>query len=108
MTNIAAITVLAVLFTSSKAFSIGALPATVTAGQVELLTWMRNENDPTCFLLGKTSAAKNMLGRVSPTVSVGTEQTQGILPITFNIAQIQVTIVAYDLDRNAYDLNSNR
>ncbi|KAG7087119.1 hypothetical protein E1B28_013100 [Marasmius oreades] len=100
MTNIAAITILSVLFTSSKAFSIGALPATVTAGQVESLTWMRSESDPTCFLLGKTSAAKNMLGEISPTVSVRMEQTQGILPVTFNNAQIQVTIVAYDLDHS--------
>ncbi|KAG7087117.1 hypothetical protein E1B28_013098 [Marasmius oreades] len=93
MTKIAAITVLAVLFTSSKAFSIGALPATITAGEGELLTWVRNPVEPTSFQLATGTLA---LERIDATVSVGTGETQGTLPVTFK-APRRVTLVAYDL-----------
>ncbi|KAG7087066.1 hypothetical protein E1B28_013049 [Marasmius oreades] len=87
---------LTVTLSFAKAFTINGLPAVVTAGQVETLTWTRDKDDPTNFQLAKSSAGKlGMIG--SPLTVDKQEETQGTLPVTFIDAPTQVTIVAYDL-----------
>ncbi|KAG7087115.1 hypothetical protein E1B28_013096 [Marasmius oreades] len=94
----------AVLFPTTKAFTINGLPAVVTSGQVEILTWTRELNDPTNFQLAKSEAGKVALGMIGSPVTASAEDPRGTLPITFLEAPNQLTIAAYDLNHVQLDV----
>ncbi|KAF9258708.1 hypothetical protein L218DRAFT_948201 [Marasmius fiardii PR-910] len=86
------------IFPFSKALTINALPATVTDGQVETVTWTRDQDkDPTHFQFIQTRGSQLYLP-IGPTFSVKKEQTQGTFAVTFTGAGSQVMIWANNLD----------
>ncbi|KAF9264424.1 hypothetical protein L218DRAFT_1076612 [Marasmius fiardii PR-910] len=87
------------IFPFSKALTINALPATVTDGQVETVTWTRDQDkDPTHFQFIQTRGSQLYLP-IGPTFSVKKEQTQGTFAVTFTGAGSQVMIWANNLDK---------
>ncbi|KAF9257468.1 hypothetical protein L218DRAFT_949150 [Marasmius fiardii PR-910] len=85
--------------TASGAFSINSLPSTVTPGQAETITWVRDKNDPTHFVLAEDLSGTPLV--IDPTVSVDNGLVQGTLLAPFFTAGSQVNIVAYDLGDNS-------
>ncbi|KAL0062826.1 hypothetical protein AAF712_010280 [Marasmius tenuissimus] len=86
-----------------QCFSVDGIPDQVTQNQVVSLTWHWGTTDPTRVMIAHTFPNEDVAGIITPSVTVDTTTTQGVLTFTFPDGGKTKSMVAYDLDRVEYN-----
>ncbi|KAJ8091150.1 hypothetical protein PM082_024578 [Marasmius tenuissimus] len=86
-----------------QCFSVDGIPDQVTQNQVVSLTWHWGTTDPTRVMIAHTFPNEDVAGIITPSVTVDTTNTQGVLTFTFPDGGKTKSMVAYDLDHVEYN-----